>query len=551
MAVVTRRETPGDLFEPSVGTSNRIVFLTNRFNLLQILSAGFIAPKESYHKYYPDLLEIAPGRLPLLRGPLGVDLQDAVSGDVEASFPVALELKTADLNSQAIPSLRDDGHRDASPLSDDLAVAWAPCGAIPLTAVKQALFRSMAELEEHRARPYENIREDALSCAVDADLFTSGSLAREKLSAWLSGLRAPKVNSGEYFRRDKVSGALCFAGNCLQVAPKAQQAVLDLFSVRDSGDGAKTRSRVRTVTITAITLDHEPASTGDLNTRLFLCATTVLREINLLEGWQPAEVLGEIEVIARGKKLSKKDDAELTKNLDSIKSILRNERDFRPFKSDTGLVAAKALLLVLLRPEPHRLLNWSAKDTGATDDVTFTAAVFCGMLNGRERSSISVRPASLDQYLADRSAAELSTTEDSIRTRTPVEPVDVIADPQSKGLKLVAGEKVLLDWTPPPPAVGDLLTGLALTDSRAHAIALDVCRMLGWDECVVTQFSVDSGQLTIVGKEGKAKGITVSIRGWTNQSTSVVKEQFHSRVRESGIPAEYESAVRSRIERTE
>src|SRR5438477_3725902 len=81
-------EEPGDVHPP-------VVFLTNRYNLLQILSARYIAPREAYPKYYSDLLLQSPGRIPLIRASTSKQLEDLVASEGEASFPVVLELDTS------------------------------------------------------------------------------------------------------------------------------------------------------------------------------------------------------------------------------------------------------------------------------------------------------------------------------------------------------------------------------------------------------------------------------------------------------------------------
>lgn len=71
-------------------------FLTNRQNLLEVLSARLIAPAETYTKYYDDLLAHAPGRVVLVGGAVSEELVGlVVDRDDEGSFPVMLEFTPA------------------------------------------------------------------------------------------------------------------------------------------------------------------------------------------------------------------------------------------------------------------------------------------------------------------------------------------------------------------------------------------------------------------------------------------------------------------------
>ena len=79
---------------------HRWVFLTNRQNLLQVLSSGLVAPAFAYEKYYEDLLRFAPAHVPLVSTPLGQELTDLVSPkDSPAQFPVAIEISSEWLQS--------------------------------------------------------------------------------------------------------------------------------------------------------------------------------------------------------------------------------------------------------------------------------------------------------------------------------------------------------------------------------------------------------------------------------------------------------------------
>ena len=50
-----------------VAPAPTLYFLTNRMNLNGILSSRLVAPRESFQKYYTDLLQQTPGWVPLLR----------------------------------------------------------------------------------------------------------------------------------------------------------------------------------------------------------------------------------------------------------------------------------------------------------------------------------------------------------------------------------------------------------------------------------------------------------------------------------------------------
>ena len=70
--------------DAEVESSSRVFVLTNRHNLLAMLGARLIGPRAMFSKYYPDLLETCPGRIPLLSMGFGRELLDLVSPKTDA-----------------------------------------------------------------------------------------------------------------------------------------------------------------------------------------------------------------------------------------------------------------------------------------------------------------------------------------------------------------------------------------------------------------------------------------------------------------------------------
>ena len=86
-------------------------FLTNRFNLLEILSSRMIKSRAGHadERYFVDLLDRAPGRVPLIADPPSPPLCEYVSSGGESAFPVLLELDPSALGRQEVAMLGRDG----------------------------------------------------------------------------------------------------------------------------------------------------------------------------------------------------------------------------------------------------------------------------------------------------------------------------------------------------------------------------------------------------------------------------------------------------------
>lgn len=551
---MTSNQESASLFEEGgEGKSDSIVFLTNRYNLLQILSASYIAPRESYSKYYVDLLTLGPGRIPLVRAPVSKELQALVLREGEASFPVALQLDADRVAEGKVPSLRTDGGNARSSLADKRAVAWAPSGAIPLSAVRGIIFQSNEDLAEHAARSYANISETVLPMVVDPSVFTGGTLSSETVTSWLQALPHDGSDASVYLRGDRIAGAKCLAAISLERAPDAAATVLHLLSPtarKRGGEPASVNEKPVAPWVALLTTGSPVRTTGgDLNTRLFAAAAKVFETTDRQAEWRPVEILGQIETIVQAKKLNKKDAGEILKNFESIRGILRNERDFKPFKPGSGLDVAKAILLVLMRPEADHLLEWPASETGADDSVTITAAVLCGLLNGREKLPIKSRPEQLDRFLAMSTASELSTGKDSVHLAGPLDGAELMVERVSnKGtparVSLTWNGEALVTWDERPIGAKGLLANVDFGRPEAEGVALELCRRLSWNDCVRTQLTIETAEVSI-SAQGKGKTV-IAFLGLPGSVTQKLDEKaFKKRLTSGEIPPEQEKELLS------
>lgn len=534
--------------EVSVLPKDRVVFLTNRYNLLQILSAGYIGARESYGKYYADLLELCPGRIPLLKGPLDASVQALAGAGAETSFPVALEIDVTRVGQEPIPCLLRSGVGSRLPLQSGEAVAWAPSGALTLEAVTRILFRSAAELEEHSIRTYANINPARLPLAVDASLFDAEGETSGALRDWIRQLPEARGSVDDYVFQDRLSGAGCVAVASVKHSPAAVEAILALLNVnapqRRASSPTKTRRADASRLISEILLGQKRSGvTLDLDGRLAVASGEVLRSADSSNDWRPLDVLSAIESLVRVKKLAKKDELELSKNVESIRGILRNDRDFKPFKRGVGLVAAKGLLLALMRPDPLRLLSWPMEETGADAPVMFIASVLCGLLNGRERLPVEVRPPMLDRVLARLSVNELASESDALilAAQGELEAFDIKCDVEGTAV-LSYGKLEIMRWTLAPKGAAELIDGLDLTVPSAEVAAIEMCRVLKWSDAVVGRIVLDSGRV-VVSTVDKGKALSLEVRGWSTFTHTLDARVFRERLSSDGVPQDSEKDI--------
>lgn len=355
----------------------RLFLLTNRMNLNSILSSRLLAPRESFHKYYADLLELSPGWVPLLTVQPTAQLVERVLAERGAGAPVLVELSESVLN----------GREPDSPVTYVRAALLSDVVAIH--------FREEKSLREHRAREYNNVHPHEALLRVSPELFTSPS-------DFEFPIVAPDDES---------------AVDWLQI-DRARGAVNGLLAAGDSGEGLAVASaalgapQVPTGTILpewltwdALTGTVPPPLTeseAELADRLiFQTAYRILGERDQSESWSPTEVLETVAREIAATQLSLGAQTLVDRNLRRVRELVNVERDFEPLRNPgSPYVAAKSFLMVLLRPDLGQLLDWPAEETGADQTTRAVAAVLAGRLRGLARESVALRNKALDDITA-------------------------------------------------------------------------------------------------------------------------------------------------------
>jgi hypothetical protein len=517
-------------------------FVTNRYNLLEFLSSGYVLPAVGIPKYYADLLAYAPGRVPLVRGPVGESIAAEVSREDPMAFPVALELAPSVASLISAPHLRRDGS-SSSGKPDDEVVALAPAGLLTLSAVVRIHFRTQDELEEHRAREYENVRTENVELEASPRLFSGEAIGADRLKEFLEALEPVDAVTADFLDGlDRLNGARAMLVAAAAPRVDTLRAVAALLAGK-APNGDEVPSWVHSAVL------DQPPQTTTAGRRLFAAATEILRQEDRAAAWRPLEVLGRIEDSLSSTKMSKKDEGEISRNLRPIGAILRNERDFKPFGPDSGLASAKALLLALLRPDPVRLLGWDRRETGADDSVLLGAAVLVGLLRGHKKLPLDKRSVGLDRLLAELAArATARLVPDAVPSSSGGKQLTVdehAADDGAAVVMLLWGDEVVVEKMRGAPSAVDRLLSSNLAAPAVRDVALLTCRELGWHDCVTTTFAGPGGNFAV---DAKTRSVSITIPGLVDPVHSLNEEAFRRRLESEGLPPDLEATVRAQLD---
>jgi hypothetical protein len=539
----------------------RVFVLTNRNNILDFLSGGMITPAAGISKYYVDVSATAAGRVPVFgsRVPYSQSLEETPS-----SFPVAIELDLAKLSATPIPSFSEGEVPSNTPVGIAGILAWAPAGVIPTSAALAIHFRSDVEKSEYQAREFANIPNIPVRLSVDRELFSNEDHFVNTILRWLRSLPDPQPQMGAQLRTlDREAGALALVAHVIRGTAEhlgdfGQLITADLNASPGANRGSKRPKRQkRAVATTSAVSKHglpiwltaqlsgkEIPTAETTEAIVFGAAAEVFQNVDVREAWRPLEQLDAIEDSALAKLLNDEAKAEVNRNIEAVRAVVRLDRDFRPLNTGKGLESAKAMLMVLLRPEPTNLLAWDRAESGASDDVLAGAAYLSGMLNGHKRLPVSLRFENLDLLLAERTAGRLALPE-TLWSGPAKRDVQVRGSSEaSEGgdLTLYVNDIAILTKGRPPSSLAERLLRLDASKPETEALLIDVASSLDWSHCLesVVQFTGD--QISVYHNK-KSKSIDVTGPGVATTSVRLRVVAWRKKLEEEGIPSSQERAI--------
>lgn len=434
--------------DPSVLSPRRPRFvLTNRMNLNGILSSRIVGPRDSFTKYYQDLLQLTGGPVAILAQPPDEDLVRYVSEKVRTG-PALLELEAS------------------TDVADVRLVELVT--AFPFARVTAVHLPDEASLREHLARRYANVHTHDELLRVSPDLF-GGTASRDDLRSSVTEPTPPLLGFQHWQRMDRVRGAMSAAIFAAATPDDLQIAASLLPGSRDEGWlGRYLRSEETTAT--------------DADAHLMHAVTDILVRTDMRKAWNPLAILDEVRQAVTNSSEAAIHLNQIEANLAPIAAILSNERSFTPFReSGRALKTAKALLLFLLRPELSELLSWAPSETGADTGTRQLSAVMAGLLRGLSREACSLRSVVIDDYTAAWACSDDSPTDNArsesvlvTLSETDEEATLIVGGQQVRRVPLVSYEPEDLFRALPERLRQDLAPALVAALQASDAVKIKV-----------------------------------------------------------------------------
>lgn len=378
------RKDPQTMFE----NQDRLLFATNRANVLPILSSGFIRPRAAYEKYYDDLLKYWQGHLMLWHNGFPAPLLPLLS-EGDGMFPILLDIDKSQLpKTKTRIQLRRDfttAESKVFKLSRNTICELFQT-PIPISAIKALCFTTKDNLEDFKARGFDNTL-PLPSLSVEPLLFNTLGPDPEQFAAL--GSAAPITNgTTEDFRKlDSAMGAINMLALLL---PKSKNWLDGLTNALKYPNKQKRQiPEPHPWLLILVKLILEPAHPQDasssVDSKLISAAIQVLKETKPSEGWVEEKLTSDIALIATGG-AKPSDVKEINKWRDIVVATSKGEKQIESL-DDSKSVVRRGLMLLILRGTPERIIHAKETHISPGSQVTAIAGMLSGLFYGYTRLS--------------------------------------------------------------------------------------------------------------------------------------------------------------------
>ena len=360
-------------------------FLTNRRNILSIMSSGLLGPSDIFAKYKNDILTRVGGYFPLFSKGFSVDLISATTDDPDTNFPVIIELDKNKLPDSCAHGLSDTGQFISDvQLHDKVGLRLFDI-VLNTDMIKEIHFNSQENLEDFLSRMFDNVPVDTFSCTVSPKLFNSDSaLPIEFLSEVkkIENLNIERLS----ITSDKIAASIALLAENMSV----QSDVLLLKSLTTypyvgendrMNEGYNFLIKIINSIVTGVAINCD---SGDC--KLLSIVLNKLVDINPGDGWVSGDFLDSVH--STYKELSPNDDYKIDEWHDACKSIINAEMDVTSnIFSDEKNIVKRSILFLLLRPDYEDIVHHTNSYLNPGHAVKTLGLFLAGFKVGYERLS--------------------------------------------------------------------------------------------------------------------------------------------------------------------
>lgn len=462
--------------------------LTNRNNLVEILSSGFLKPAHFAARHYADLSSFCVGYLPLLLTHPSAELVEQVRLEGEFNYPVLIRISLDGLHGPII-MLRGE----QSELADVEDVIWSGDallvqGILPIQRIDRILFASNDEQQQVLQTGYGNVPTELLSrSTTDAEAF-NGTLAAQAIVSFLQSHHLDDKTldweKATYAHVEKIAGGLALAASSLGTRPHLSFAAIVQALNLLEGHNLEGETQISLAVAGLLHLDLPDAANRSQN-QLLLTKTAELAA-GYLHGFSTSDVVNAVY-------------ADVVRTLDAGNPMRELRQDtFRVLESELTLAefearwprkqydVPSALIRFLLRGDKPPVRQQLMDGQAGTADVL--SWFLTGLYLGRSRVPVEAYPDSGLLRAIDSSVAGYVNRHSRGLLETPAPHFELV---QSFGLETMFRGDVEIARFNHEGSLEQLVKHFQTQpkEDLDGQLAIDFCEIMGWTNCVRTDIT--------------------------------------------------------------
>ncbi len=417
-------DTPQLQFD-AIPPSSPILILTNRMNVMQVLSSGLVRSREAYEKYYDDPLMWISARIPLWIDNIPANIEKHFSED--QFFSVIIELKHSVFNLENVPAITKDNNlvQSSSGKCEDNIRLLLPSGVLPLSSVNALHFMNHEDLSDFKARGFDNIDLESLATKVTPELFAGSDLDIDALTSVLQSVNSPSGSSEDSRFRclDALAGMITMLALNMPDSLgwiSALEMLLDTKSRKTNVVLAPIPSWISGVADSIFNVSSREIK-KDFVGNLLDMMVWKLCVMNFKDGLAPDRFADDL-ISELLKTADEKDRDALEGFHKRLKQIMENQATSVSFSDDEDprKVAQRAVTLFIMRPDPDRIMKTVDSSLAPGKQVLALASIFAGIFSGYARlSNTFKRGTSVSASLSSVMTVYYSRTAESDISLTP------------------------------------------------------------------------------------------------------------------------------------
>jgi hypothetical protein len=526
-----------NLFDnPTLDKDNNYYILTNNNVGMEYLSRYLIMPEGMIQKYFKDLLEICPGRIPVFKTiPKENLLEYSTLQDPDTLYPVVFELSLSESNLSKISNSEIDGSEQV----------FFPEGVISIANINRILFRTNDEISRFKRFVETQVSNISLEdYKLDIISETDGLNDPVALKSQAEKLdTGNNVNEELLVRENKISGALLI--NRLIFNLEKSDSILKgilggiehtLVKLSLSAGIIATSEWAKTNFRKSADGDHDVETPEGL---IFSVLVQILSDLSPKTGFSTDELMESLLEIA-SKPLAKNEYKKLKDDLDNISDFLIGTKKYGDVYKQCNFTMTRVLLFFTrYHSQLDEFIQVEPKDKTNHKELQFLTGFLLGYYYGLDMLPLKYKEPRLDRFIANSFAYHLNNSlGESIK---PILDVDKLREEYDNSVVELPIRAQLLIY----------FKGSNFDDPDVIGKAIRVAEELDIKECIktiITPMGKDDDDFRISQtKKGTRKVLQIIIPGVADVEHKVSEKEFIERIESIEIKGKKENKVREII----